>query len=99
MAVTLSMYGTYTTGTQVLPNQGFATIDTSGGAQVTTLPANAPAGFWGWIVRAGANNVTLAAPAGDSLTGADLIGTDGGKVQVIKRTATVWQAYEDATYS
>lgn len=99
MAVTLSTFGNYEVGTTPVENGGFVVIDTSGGAQATTLPASAPQGFHFWVVRSGANNVTLAAASGDTVTGATTLGTDGAKSHLMKRTATNWGSYEDATFS
>ena len=99
MAITLSTFGLYETGTTPVQERGVVVVSTSGGAEAVTLPASASVGYHFWLVRSGANAVTLVAPAGETVTGADALGTDGAKVHLVHTSATTWNSYEDATYS
>ena len=98
MAVTLSTFGNYTVGTTPVENKGFVVIDSTT-AQEVTLPVGQPIGYKFDVVRDGAQAVNFVAGSGETLAGADLLATDGAKIQFLKTTATEWQGYEDATFS
>lgn len=93
MAVTLTTYGNFVAGTTPVAEGGVAVIDSSGGSQVTTLPAasGVPVGYSFTVVRSGANAVTIAGAGSDTASGDTTLGTDGDVVQVMKVASTTWR--------
>ncbi len=91
-AVTLSTQGFFVNGT-VGVAFGDYYIVTPTTVDTYTLPATAPIGFRSTILNTTANVITLAAPAGQTISGVTATTTANTKVIFVKTSATTWVGF------
>lgn len=92
MAFTMSTWADYVDGTTGVDRNDVKIVDTSGGAEVVTLPSDVKIGFKFYLVHNGinANTVTIAAAAGETLVGDTATAADNDVLLVIRSGATEW---------
>lgn len=91
MAITLTTSGNFVDDTTPVDNLGTAVIDTTSAETVTLPPAStSPVGYKFLAVRAGANAVTFAAVAGETIVGITTLSADGESAWVVRSGATEW---------
>ena len=95
MAVTLKRPGDFLAGSTLANDGGTVPIDTTAGAETATLPTTAPIGFKTTVIRkssSGTNQLTVAAPSGDTLEGDTVTTATNDMILAVKTAATVWTA-------